>query len=85
MAFPSVSAPYFVSVIPPIDILFPLLRRTKVFVRHWQSLSGDTYIRYLSASSCWHPQQCLILVVVYGMDLEVGQSLDGHTFLVFYF
>jgi hypothetical protein len=26
------------------------------FVRHWQSLSGDNFIRLLSASTCWHPQ-----------------------------
>ena len=29
VAFPSVSAPHFVSVFPPVSILFPLLRRTK--------------------------------------------------------
>jgi hypothetical protein len=29
---------------------------TSVFVRDWQSLSGDSYIRLLSASTCWHPQ-----------------------------
>jgi hypothetical protein len=29
---------------------------TSVFVRHWQSFSGDSYIRLLSASSCWHLQ-----------------------------
>jgi hypothetical protein len=27
-----------------------------VFVSHWQSLSGDSYIRLLSASTFWHPQ-----------------------------
>jgi hypothetical protein len=37
---------------------------TSVFVRHWQSLSGDSYIRLLSASTCWHPQYCLSLVTV---------------------
>jgi hypothetical protein len=26
------------------------------FFKHWQSLSGDSYIRILPASSCWHPQ-----------------------------
>jgi hypothetical protein len=26
MAFPSVSAPHFVSIFPPLSILFPLLR-----------------------------------------------------------
>ena len=30
LAFPSVSAPHFVSVSPPMGILFPLLRRTEV-------------------------------------------------------
>jgi hypothetical protein len=27
-----------------------------VFVRHWQSLSEESYIRLLSVSTCWHPQ-----------------------------
>jgi hypothetical protein len=27
-----------------------------VFVRLWQSLSGDSYNRILSASTSWHPQ-----------------------------
>jgi hypothetical protein len=31
MTFPSVSAPYFVSVSPSMGILIPLLRRTEVF------------------------------------------------------
>jgi hypothetical protein len=29
---------------------------TSVFVRHWQRLSGDSYIRFLSASTSGHPQ-----------------------------
>jgi hypothetical protein len=29
---------------------------TPLFVRHWQSLSGDSYIRFLSANTFWHPQ-----------------------------
>ena len=48
---------------------------------HWQSLSEDSYIRLLSASTCWHPQYCLGLVVVYGMDPQVGQSLNGRSFI----
>jgi hypothetical protein len=32
------------------------IKNTFVFARHWQSLSGDRYIRVLSASSCWHLQ-----------------------------
>jgi hypothetical protein len=29
---------------------------TSVFARHWHSLTGDSYIRVLSAKSCWHMQ-----------------------------
>ena len=29
---------------------------TFVFVRHWQILPGDSYIKLLSTSPCWHPQ-----------------------------
>ena len=53
---------------------------TSVFVRHWQSLSGNSCNRLLSASTCWYPQKCLGLVIVYEMDPKVGQSLDGHSF-----
>ena len=53
---------------------------TFVFVRHWQSLSGDSYIRHLSASTCLHLQQCLGLVTIYGMDPQLGQSLSGFFF-----
>jgi hypothetical protein len=53
---------------------------TSIFVRHWQSFSGESYIRLLSASTCWHPQQCLDLVTVYGLDPQVGQFLDGLSF-----
>jgi hypothetical protein len=53
---------------------------TSVFVRHWNSLSGDIYIRLLLTRSCWHLQYCLVVVVVYGMDYQVGQYLDGHLF-----
>jgi hypothetical protein len=49
-------------------------------VRHWQSLSGESCIRLLSASTCWHSQQCLGLVTVYGMDPQLSQSLDDHFF-----
>jgi hypothetical protein len=31
-------------------------------------------------STCWHPQKCLDLIIVYGMDPQVRQSLDGHSF-----
>jgi hypothetical protein len=29
--------------------------RASTSVRHWQSLSGNSYVRLLSASTCWHP------------------------------
>jgi hypothetical protein len=29
-----------------------------VYVRIWQSLPGDNYIRFLSACTSWHPQYC---------------------------
>jgi hypothetical protein len=53
---------------------------TFVFVRHSWSLSGDSYNRLLSASTCWHTQKCVDLVIVHGVDSQVGQSLDGHSF-----
>jgi hypothetical protein len=39
-----------VHMISPIDGCEYL--STSVFSRHWQSLSGDSYIRLLSANSC---------------------------------
>ena len=46
---------------------------TSVFVRHCWRLSGDSYNRLLSASSCWYPKKCLGLVIVYGMDPQERQ------------
>ena len=43
-------------------------------------LSGDRYNRLLSASTCSHPQKYLGRLIVYGMDPQVGQSLNGHSF-----
>ena len=51
-----------------------------VFVRLLQSLSGDSYIRLLSASTSWHPQWCLSLETVYVIDPQVEQFLDGLSF-----
>ena len=42
--------------------------------------SQETPIRLLSASTCWHPQYFLGLVTIYGMDPQVGQSLDSLSF-----
>jgi hypothetical protein len=53
---------------------------SSVFVRLWQSLSGDSHIRLPSVSTFWHPQYHLGLVAVYGMDSQVGQSRDGFSF-----
>jgi hypothetical protein len=39
-----------------------------VFVRLWQSVSGDNHIRLPSASTSQHP----CLATVYGMDPQVG-------------
>ena len=58
----------------------PPHKNTSLFVSHWQILSGGSFIRLLSASTCWHPQKSLGLVTVYGMDPQVGQSLDRLSF-----
>jgi hypothetical protein len=34
-----------------------------VFARHWHSLTGDSYIRVLSAKSCWRMQYCKRLIL----------------------
>jgi hypothetical protein len=46
----------------------------------WQSPSGNSYVRLLSACTFWHPQQCLSLLNVYGMSPQVWQSLDDLSF-----
>jgi hypothetical protein len=51
-----------------------------VFARHWHRLTRESYVRILSAKSFCHMQQCLGLVVVYGMDLQVGQPLNCLSF-----
>jgi hypothetical protein len=53
---------------------------SSVLVRSWQSLSGNSHIRLLSASSSWHQQECGGLVSADGMDPQVRQSLDGLSF-----
>ena len=53
------SVPWVLSLVPSLETCAPSNRQlwssTSVFVRHWQSLSGDRYLRLLSASSCWSP------------------------------
>jgi hypothetical protein len=34
----------------------------------------------LSASSGWYPQECLGLMIVYGINPQVGKCLDSHSF-----
>ena len=45
-----------------------LCTSTSVLVRFWQSLSGDSYIRLLSASTSWHPQYSLGFMSACGID-----------------
>jgi hypothetical protein len=51
-----------------------------VFARPRHSLIRDSYIRVLSAKSCWCMQWCQRLDADYGMDPRVWQSLDGPSF-----
>jgi hypothetical protein len=77
MGLQNPSAPSALSLIPPLGTLFSF-QWLAVSIHLWQSLSGDSYIRFLSASTFWHPQQCLHLVTVYGMDPQVWQSLMAY-------
>ena len=47
MALPSVSAPHFVSVSPPMSILFPLLRRTEV-----STLWSSFFLSFMWSVNC---------------------------------
>jgi hypothetical protein len=40
LAFPSVSVPYFVSVFPPVNTLFPVLRKTEASTLWSSSVNG---------------------------------------------
>ena len=78
------SAPWVLSLLlhwgPCVPSNSWLWASTSVFARHWHSLTRDNYIRVLSVESCWYMQWCLGLVVVYGINPQVGQSLDGPSF-----
>jgi hypothetical protein len=54
------SAPWVLSLAPLLGTYAQssgcLRASTSVFVRHWQNLSENCYIRLLSASTCWLPQ-----------------------------
>jgi hypothetical protein len=81
MGFQTPSFPSVLSLTPPLRTPAKsngwLWSSISGFVRLWQSLSGDSYIRLLSASTSWHPQECLGLVTIYLMNPQVGRSLDG--------
>ena len=60
MGLQTPSAPSFLPLVPPLES--PTLSKgwlqasTSLLVRFWQSLSGDNYIRPLSASTSWHQE-----------------------------
>jgi hypothetical protein len=60
MGLQTPSAPLVLSLAPPLGLLCSIQWLAEnihlYIVRHWLSLSGDSYIRFLSASTCWHPQ-----------------------------
>jgi hypothetical protein len=62
MRLQTTPAPSVLSLTPPLGSLCSvqpndwLYESTSEFVRLWQSLSGDSYIRLLLASTSWHPQ-----------------------------
>jgi hypothetical protein len=59
MGLQTLSAPWVLSLASSLETLCSVHdggEHTSVFVRHWQSISGDSFIRLLSASSSGHPQ-----------------------------
>jgi hypothetical protein len=52
-----------------------------MFARHWHSLTRDSYIRVLSAKSCWCMQWCLCLVADYGWIPGCGSLWMVHPFV----
>ena len=75
------SAPLVFSLAPSLGTLCLVQWLTEsIHFRIYQALvepARDIYIRLLSASTCWHPQECL------GLDPQVGQSLDGLSFSLY--
>jgi hypothetical protein len=56
MGLQTPSTPSVLSLHPPLGTLCLVWEHRPVLVRLWQSLSKVSYIRLLSASSCWHTQ-----------------------------
>jgi len=77
MTFPSVSAPHFVSIFPPVSIVFPILRRTEastlwsfcswelhmaLILNHSQSTKmWARCLRLLSSQTTWFPTLSFLL------------------------
>jgi len=80
MVVQTFSAPSVLPITPPLgsqcSLLWLAASTTSVLVSLCQMLSGDSCNRLLSASTYWHQQWCLGLVVTYGMNPQMGQSLD---------
>jgi hypothetical protein len=65
MAFPSVSAPHFVYVSPPMGIVFPLLSRTEV------STLGSSFI----LSFMWSVN-CILGIPSFWANIHLSVSTD---------
>ena len=85
MGLKTPSAPWVLSLAPSLGTLCSVQWMTVSQLMYLPGIGkashiGDIYIRLQSAKSCLLLQQCLGLVVVYGIDPQVGQSLHGHSF-----
>jgi hypothetical protein len=79
------SAPSDLPLTPPLGFLYSVqwlaASSTSVLVRIWQSLSGDSYIRLLSASTYFLASATVSgFVSACGMDPQMGQFLEGFSF-----
>ena len=88
MGLQTPSAPQFLPLAPSLGTLCSVqwvaMSIHFCIYQHWHSLSRDNYIRLLSTRTCYHPQYYLSLVTVFGMDPQVGQSLDGLYFSLYF-
>jgi hypothetical protein len=79
------SAPLVLPLTPPLGIPE---QRLMVGCKHLclylsgagRAFSGDSWTRFLSESTSWYQQLYLGLISAFGMDAQVGQSLDGLSF-----
>ena len=58
MAFPSVSAPHFVSIFPPMSILFPLLRSTEASTLWFSHMLHYVHSSHIYNSQKWKKPRC---------------------------